>query len=446
MFTGAVQQFTRSRIWELSRNWQGRKVYVACSGNFTVERILAQREGIGEFHSNDVSIYSCALGSYLSGQHTFEISLRSEAPELAFLRDYLGDPLSILATLMLCTDWFKFYGKPGVFYSRINQTFRRNWQTRHCATFERIKKATEGVRLDSFFAGDCVDFLSKADKDGVVISFPPTYKGGYERLYQRFEEVFDWNRPSYQIFTQERFDTFERELFSFRTWMTLTDYDRESLREYCVGVNQSSLHSKPVYTYCNEGRGKIAFPHQRMGRLPRPVCEGEITGDRALTIRATTGEVMNTLRSLYLNPGISPAAPRYNFLILWDEMIVGAVGVSEASFSGGFCDVYIMSDFAVRPSVHKRLAKLVLAVLLSVEFREWLEQLFGRRLEKIGTTAFTDKPVSMKYRELFELHSRKPGGKGEKGKLNYTAALGRWTLQEGFAWWLKKHARHGLSA
>jgi hypothetical protein len=44
---------------------RGLDVYVACSGNFTVERILS-RCGVGRIFSNDMSIYSCALGWHLA--------------------------------------------------------------------------------------------------------------------------------------------------------------------------------------------------------------------------------------------------------------------------------------------------------------------------------------------------------------------------------------------
>ncbi len=68
-----------------------------------------------------------------------------------------------------------------------------------------------------------------------------------------------------------------------------------------------------------------------------------------------------------------------------------------------------MCDFAVRPSPHKRLSKLILAVLLSKAVQIDLEQCTCSRVKVIGTTAFTNKPVSMKYRGLFEVHNRGEG-------------------------------------
>jgi hypothetical protein len=71
--------------------------------------------------------------------------------------------------------------------------------------------------------------------------------------------------------------------------------------------------------------------------------------------------------------------------------------------------------------------------MLSTEMKAVLEQGLNRRVATIGTTAFTSKPVSMKYRGLFRLHSRK------EGRLNYLADTGRWSLAEALTWWQQQH-------
>ena len=75
MFIGSINRYMRAVVETAAlrpglgqaQGWQGLPVYVACSGNFTVERIIA-RWGVGQIHSNDVSIYSCALGWCLRGE------------------------------------------------------------------------------------------------------------------------------------------------------------------------------------------------------------------------------------------------------------------------------------------------------------------------------------------------------------------------------------------
>ena len=97
-----------------------------------------------------------------------------------------------------------------------------------------------------------------------------------------------------------------------------------------------------------------------------------------------------------------------------------------------------MTDFAIRPLKYRRMSKLILAVVLSKEVKLMIEQMINQRVRVITTTAFTDKPVSMKYRGIFELASRKE----DPPRLNYNGEAGKWTMREGFEWWIKKHSKH----
>jgi hypothetical protein len=41
MFIGSINRYMRAVLEQAAHSWKGLPVYVACSGNFTVERILA---------------------------------------------------------------------------------------------------------------------------------------------------------------------------------------------------------------------------------------------------------------------------------------------------------------------------------------------------------------------------------------------------------------------
>lgn len=116
--------------------------------------------------------------------------------------------------------------------------------------------------------------------------------------------------------------------------------------------------------------------------------------------------------------------------------------------------MYLLSDFPVTPTKYKRLAKLVLYAALSKESKLLAERLVNKRIRSLVTTAFTKKPVSMKYRGLFDVLNKKrlPGveeGETDMSKiyyndgwqLNYGAPMGQWTLQEGLALWKKSHSQ-----
>ncbi len=153
--------------------WRGLDVYVACSGNFTVERILAGY-GVGEIHSNDVSIYSCALGWHLTNTpHPFII----KASEFDWLEPYILPGPALIATLLLVGEMLKVSGD-NPYAKRMQGEYRRRWPELHAKTVQRVTKATANLRIAEYFAGECREFLAKADRNAenreqTPISNPP---------------------------------------------------------------------------------------------------------------------------------------------------------------------------------------------------------------------------------------------------------------------------------
>ena len=118
--------------------WRGQDVYVACSGNFTVERILS-RCGVGRIFSNDVSIYSCALGWHLANTsppsantpHSFVI----KASEFNWLEPYILPGPALIATLLLVGEMLKVSGD-NPYAKRMTGEYRRRWPELHAKTVE----------------------------------------------------------------------------------------------------------------------------------------------------------------------------------------------------------------------------------------------------------------------------------------------------------------------
>ena len=73
------------------------------------------------------------------------------------------------------------------------------------------------------------------------------------------------------------------------------------------------------------------------------------------------------------------------------------------------------------------------------EVKDVIDAKLMSRFGWLITTAFSENPVSMKYRGVFKLYSRKE--KKKLYSLNYFAKLGEKTLQDQFNTWVKKHAK-----
>lgn len=66
-FQGTIPNPLRSIIKEAAHDWPVGDIYVACAGNMTIERTLFDANPAFVPRSNDVSIYTYALGTWLAG-------------------------------------------------------------------------------------------------------------------------------------------------------------------------------------------------------------------------------------------------------------------------------------------------------------------------------------------------------------------------------------------
>lgn len=430
MFTGAINSDVKSVLHALSQEWGGENVNIVCSGNFTIERILSTLRSC-KIHGNDVSLYSSVIGGYLTGKN-IEVRL-SGLEEYQWLERYLTPGIDTVATMMLCTKVFPCISKQPAYYKRILKAYMAEWPALHKKTCTKILPILDDeLCLSSYNCEDGFDFAMRVPNDSVVITYPPTYKGGYERLYKKFDEAFVWNKPKYVMFNEARLEELFKICMSKDRWVVIRDIFVEEWNDYIVGKIQTSIRSKPVYVYSNEPNKKyLSVTRQKIDSLPIKRLQGEIQSPIKL-MEISQGQ-MNLLRSEYLSKHIAPASAVVRFAVVCGGELVGAVGFVPSKYTNDAA--YMMTDFAISPTGYKRLSKLVLSAVISKEMRDVLEQRFNSRITKIQTTAFTKKAISMKYRGLFEIHSKK------NDMINYESLSGRWTLEEGYRWWMETQSQ-----
>lgn len=148
-FVGSINQELRSIISELCGSWKGLPIYVGCSGNFTVERVLSAN-GLTNVHSNDVSLYSCALGKHLVGE-PFEVAVKDM--EFEWLEPYLEDSVSTIAALMVLLQMLPFYGARNPYYERMWNAHMAKFDDIHMGTVGKLLENLDKMRVESFETG-----------------------------------------------------------------------------------------------------------------------------------------------------------------------------------------------------------------------------------------------------------------------------------------------------
>lgn len=446
MFQGSIPTDMRRILLEYAQGWDVQDVYVGCSGNLTIERTLwGKHPGRWRLHGNDITLYTTLLGRYFSGEPV-ELALQPKFAQYDWLLDHGRTAVDNIATVMLATQLAPSLAKPDhAYYGRLLEGYRRQYPALHQQTVQKLE-ALE-FTIEDFFCGDVYDYVRDAPKEAGFLSFPPFWGGGYEKLFEVIHDLFGWQFPPYEVMDAERMQGMLDNVQAFKYWILGAKEALPQLEPYYLGGTRTSNRGIFIHIYSNQGQARIVRPQQNIDSVPIPrLAEDEVIGNSIELVPLKEGQ-FNQLRTLYLNPHIAPASTSLPIAVVVDGKLVGSFAFSVAStltswdkhLQGPF--IYMMSDFAVRPTAYKRLSKLVLYAVLSHESKLLAERVARRRVRSVVTTAFSQNPSSMKYRKMFDLLTRAeaPAGEHYRYKLNYGAAMGQWSLKEGLTAWRKKY-------
>jgi hypothetical protein len=466
MFHGSIPNSVQRILGDIVSNWNIQDIYVGCSGNFTIERTLRDITK-ARLHGNDVTVYSCLLGRYFAGM-PLEARIRDDYNgRMAFVGDYAKDDVDLLTIALLLSKMSVYLGskKSNAYYDKMIKAYTDQWQTIFTATREKIDKIEPF--LSSFYAGDVCGWIDTIPEDSAFICYPPFYSGDYEKMFRVIEDVIEWDPPAYDMIDKDKIFEMFRKMTRRKNFMFGTNDELPEFRQHLVGIAQTTNRGVPLYVYASAEKRRIVMPKQKTAavRLERLAPDKDIGAN--LKIVPLKSEEFHALRSQYMNVHIKPGSETASFAVTVDHKLIGVFAFSSSPTLSNWDKhietptMYLLSDFPVAPTKYRRMAKLVLYAALSKEAKLLAERLTSKRVKSLVTTAFSKRPVSMKYRGLFQILTKKKmeqdvesGSDGDISwryyndgyQLNYGAAMGQWTLQEGFELWKKKHSKTEGSA
>ncbi|WP_435830541.1 putative antirestriction adenine methyltransferase [Nonomuraea fuscirosea] len=445
MFHGSIPAAMRSIVYEHAGQWPAdQDIYVGCSGNFTLERVLHARFGAARrIHGNDVQAYSCALGWWLAGQ-PLSFTLRDEYEDaLGWLRPFLDDPTDLLATLMLGTRFLAWVGREGPYYRRMIEATREQWPRMHDKTAAKLRNLT--VRLGSYFAGDVRDYLAHVvPADAPVVMFPPFYSKDYQAQFASLDDCFNWPAPDFAELDEDGKEQIIAQVRDRPHWMLGLHIERPELRPHLAGVVQTANRGLPIYVYAASGPRRIVRPRQATQPIPMPkIGPGDELGDR-MTVHVLSGGQFAGIRSQFMSKTILPGTPLIACGVAVDNKLIGAFAYLPPKFDPDCA--YLMSDFPVSWTKYRRLAKLIVLAATTKEAQLLLQRSLSRRITGWSTTAFTDRPNSAKYgRGIPGVRLQKrsePAADGiHRFQLQYGGLMGERTLDEALELWKRKHGK-----
>jgi len=280
--------------------------------------------------------------------------------------------------------------------------------------------------------GNVVNILRKmTEKSSRLVE---NLKGRVEVVYGSFNDMVYAQEEEVIIYHYEEPSTMKSlhnkvvKYFGYEMERLLNDYSLITEFKNYVFLSQNQfLPYKLNYTdgryYVYSDRTEKSI-HKITSRTVEPLFYKELPNDHVITkksvikfIRAKGSEV-DYIRQKYLSKNIIMGSAVYNYLWFIDDYLFGACMLDYPRRKIGPGTVWLKSDFVIDSEVPK-LSKLLIMGILSEEFRKETMVRFKENINFYVTNVFTTKPISMKYRGVFKLHTR------EAGKLIYVGEAGK---------------------
>jgi hypothetical protein len=416
------------------------------AGNFTVASVLRSGGFAGRIKACDISLYTSALGAFLSG-NPFEISESPDCPEQ--LRGLLHTEtiLDTVASIALLYDLREVWQVKNPYQERTVKQYRNIWEELLAATKEKLQAFAEHVVPIEYQACDGLDFMAAHDRSHTVFAFPPTYKAGYEKLEKLLHAALQWTPPPYREMTDKSMELYEL-VAEFNSYFVVLEKDLPEVHAILGQPSAVLPRGRAGFSHiiAKKTKTKIVLKKTIKSRDIGPIWppDREITGKESLALaRIALGQSIR-LNELFLSARIDyfSGGVGVSLAFLLDGHVFGKVDFCPSAHQWKLPDdrpmIYIMSDLAV-PSCEKRLAKLVLLCIQSREVKEILDLRYMENFAWACTTAFSKHPASMKYRGIFKLHKRKEVEAGFM--LNYFAPFQEHGIGQVLEIWRKKYKK-----
>lgn len=427
-------------------------VLLPCAGNFTVGAALRSGGYQGRITGCDITLYTSALGAYLAGEH-LEVAEREDCPE--HLRGFLdlSDPAHLAASVGIMLDLRQVWQNKNTWHRRVLANYRHDWPRLVEKTLAKLEAYRAHLNQGGGFGYtpmDATAFLRAHDPDHAVFIAPPTFGSkDYINQERMLAAAAAWAAPDYTEISFRDVEIYER-ITAFREWMIIMERPLPEI-EKLLGDPVAVVHKgrkSITYAYAGHSRKTIVTRSYMTSRSPGPI----FPSDRKLTGNEEPGIVLLSHdQTVRLNELFMAARVDYILVSLvlsvafcLDRKIIGKAdfklgkGNAEWALPEPGRQIYQQSDLAVPSEAEPRLSKLVLMFIQSHEVKRLLEEKIPEDWTWAITTAFSQHPVSMKYRGVYKLHKRLDGSEHGGYRLNYYGRLGRWSLAEAYAEWLKK--------
>ncbi|WP_443760850.1 putative antirestriction adenine methyltransferase [Barnesiella intestinihominis] len=433
MFTGTTPPEVKLLLQDLMRGVKGKDVFIGCSGNYTTDKIMS---AMGyTVHSNDVSLYSKLIADLLLDTST---EVECINPELKNVFDTWEETkYKKLVQVMFALKVAQFHQRKNDYQEEMFNAFIEQSKIYYDNTIKKLEKGALDFSIQSFYYGDFLDFLKMKRGKGVGISFPPTYKGGYEKLFSYVEESFKYEHAPYNIFDPKEGGAVFKELLDNDENIIYSDRYFNILEGYLVGKIRLGSNKNPLFAYSSLQTNNHYYIERdkcvKLSHIHILPVDYQFTTDTVITVRPCAVNDVNYYKAFYMANKVNyTTGGDFGLVFMADGMAFGFTSFSKQLST--LSQIFMQSDFVVN-SETQRLSKLLIMLVKSHDVRRLIARKMYNYYDGVKTTVYTTSPVSMKYRGVFNLERR------DEGKLIYSSIFTEKSLNELYALWIRKYKK-----
>lgn len=425
------------------------EVYVGCSGTLKIEEAIRSRHPDVPIHANDVSLFSCPLGWYYTDDYR-PIQFHTR---LDWVNDFIEDrPYEYtVAAVLLCNELAR-YSRDNPYCVAHFKHIQNNFLGMLVKGVDKLQEKKARLKLTSYFAGDWRDHMENAIAAGAgIASFPPFFAGDYESQFKFINSNISWPEPSYRNYSSDNFqECLERAIDSGVNYMLLSD---RNLTEEGHKPDLEFIQGRkvPHYMYSNHNRSSVRHIFSKPEPfLYTPAKPKTFTRDSKVEVVKAEDKHLNFIKDVYLAKGIIHSPGLRNYLVYIDNQLAGGIIYALSKFGCTTADgenlqsgnvLYLLSDVTL--SNDCKLSKLLALLATSDQLVKPISNRLLSPIKYLVTTARSKNPVSMKYRGIYELLSRRPSDDPiDEGKLilQYGAKVQDASIDELYKLWFDKHS------
>jgi hypothetical protein len=451
MFLGTTPSIISQYLIKQIEEIRPKRIFVPFAGNFVIEQLAGIVDKKIQVFSSDISVYSRAIGSGVTGEET-EITVKEDVARDFPVFSGQINPLQKAAAAIFFSEAgvYKKKGEKTKYYRKLYENCIINQQQYYEGIMAKLAKFKEQLGDFYFFGMDGIALLDKVEKGDMVFFDPPFISDSYDIQFEAMNECFDYREPIFTYMTNEvkqrvliglhekGADLFYRPENPLPKDDVLNNILSERYRyrhtydaNYCIYSN--------VETGAFVGTACLLREEEKSYKL---ISEAdEITEKSKIEILPCQSKIANHFRLMWVKKARMKDNGK-SYLLMVDGKLVGVMQLGTGqTFGNEWC--LINSDPATPTSRYQRLGKLLLRIICTKEFLNRVNDDLLWEHTGFTTKVYTNEPVSMKYRGVMKLHERnelKPGA-ANRFELTYRSDKLPVTMKDGLLQWLKQDSK-----